>query len=690
MVPRATALGILLGIGLASAVAACFGPGLGPGVVEDEREDVGAGAGPPDAGAPDEDAGPTDPHGPTGIDPPHGSFAGGQRAVVRGSRFGADAKVWFGEIAASDVIALSSTRLQVTTPPGEPGEVDVTTEVGGDPSTRRTLERAYTYDRFHLEPDDGPTSGGTLARIVGRGTSWHSGVSADIGGVPCVSLEVVGPEELVCETPASTLGAKAVRVGAGDDRETVLDAFTYDDAPEGVLGGLSGDPLDGSIEVRVFSNATGEPIPGATVVLGESIGDAILETTGDDGRAIVEDGSLVEAVTVTVALRCHHPVTFVDVPVGRVHAYLDPVLDISCISEIQIPPPSGSADASIGTVKGQLHWGYTGEFERGPWGVPAPGPGERRAAYVFAAGGSPTATFSLPPEDAATTEASEGDIGYGFELEVPPGNRVLYAFAGLEDRSAPVAKFVPWSIGVLRGVVVAPDVATEDVAIDMRTPLEHALELQLEPPAPTPEGPDRLVAHATIRLGTEGYVIFPQGRTPRLLPFEGPLDVVGVPLLTGQLAGSTYVVSARAATGPALLLPVSVVARAESPVAGPIEVGPFVGVPRLVAPTAGGAWDGTSIELEIGGGGSPIDVLVVDVAKPSEIVKWRVVAPGSRTSMRVPDLRQIGLGLPQGDLRFSMTAGRLFAGFDYGELAYRDMRQTNMNAYAADFVDAHW
>jgi hypothetical protein len=331
-----------------------------------------------------------------------------------------------------------------------------------------------------------------------------------------------------------------------------------------------------------------------------------------------------------------------------------------------------------------------GEFERGPFAVPAPGPDERPAAYVFIAGGSPQSAFTLPSAAVAITPETPGTFGYSFEIKSSPGNRVLYALAGLENRSVAPARFVPWSMGVLKGVlVVGGGIPTEDVAIHMRHPLEHALAVDLAPPAPGPRGPDRVLVTTSIRVGPEGWLTMPQGRVVRPLPLAGPLEVVGLPLLDGQLVGAAYEVTARAATGPGLLLPASAVAGVTTSVASVARPGDFVGVPTLLEPEFGVRWGGRRIAFEVGDGSSTIDVAVIELASPGEVVRWRIAAPGDRREVRVPDLRELGLGPPLGNLDVLVTVGRI-DGLDWDRVQYRHLRTGNMDAYALDTFDAHW
>src|SRR5678816_1623709 len=63
------------------------------------------------------------PHSIRNVDPAHGPFIGGQHALVRGTGFGADLQVWFGEtlVPPDDTVPVDATRAQVSVPPGHAG-----------------------------------------------------------------------------------------------------------------------------------------------------------------------------------------------------------------------------------------------------------------------------------------------------------------------------------------------------------------------------------------------------------------------------------------------------------------------------------------------------------------------------------------------------------------------------------------
>src|ERR1700744_6048041 len=112
------ALALLASAGLA---AGCISRADAPFVRQTDRTDGGGGTSPiliEDAGTPDTsvDLPPAAPHAVLGVDPPHGSFAGGSVALVRGNGFTSAARVWFGEseLASTSVTPIDPQRVQVT------------------------------------------------------------------------------------------------------------------------------------------------------------------------------------------------------------------------------------------------------------------------------------------------------------------------------------------------------------------------------------------------------------------------------------------------------------------------------------------------------------------------------------------------------------------------------------------------
>jgi hypothetical protein len=650
-----------------------------------------ADAAPPDNPLPE--ASTPDPHAVIGAEPSHGPFAGGQRVLIRGKGFSSKARIWFGEteVLPATVIAIDPSRVQTGAPPGKAGPVDISVQNGSDASTKRTLIGGYTYDALYAAPDTGPVPGGTVIEIIGQGTAWDATTVARVDQKPCTTLQVVSPTVLECTVPPGTPGSKTISVTTGSETILVLDAYTYEDSDNGYKGGLSGAPIAGAITVLAYDNYTGVPLPGAHVILGSSLATAIVGTTNATGVAAISDPKLTGPVTVTIAGYCHSPITFVNVPVDKVTAYLDPVLSPACAG-MGDPPPVGGKPTSQGTVTGELVWPTVQEFKKGPWSnVPdVKGPNEQRTAYLFTAAGEATQAFQLPSPSSALTEMTPGETGYKFAIATFPGNRAFYALAGIEDRTTNPPKFTAYAMGVVNGVPVLPNAVTDSVYISMANTLDQALQMDVKAPPPGAKGPDRLRATVSVMLGNDGFAILPVGQKAPLLPVQGLLSFVGVPSLDGDLAGSTYVSTARAQTGVTGTTPLSVVSRVLTTTTSQVvQMTGFVNVPTLVSPDVNGAWDGQHLSTTFPPGGAPIDLSAYDIQAGGGIVHWLIVVPQGSNSIQVPDLSGFAdSALPPGPLTIGVYGGRV-DGFDYAKLRYRWIRTSGMTAYALDYFSAH-
>ncbi len=625
-----------------------------------------------------------DPFAILGLAPSHGPFTGGTRSVISGRGFSSGLRVFVAgvEIDPSAVFASDPTRAAVTMPPGKPGPVDVM--VRDDKTAKeRVLPAGFTYDAIHLVPETGSTTGGTRVAIEGSGTSWADGTAVTIDGKPCADVQVVDATHLLCTTGADSPGSKDVLVTA-QDKSTVSarDAFTYGDSADGYRGGLSGGALSGQIKVLALDAWTGMAIPGATAIVGSDAQTALVKTTDGSGAAIVKDGSLTGAVTVTIAEKCHQPMTFVDVPVDTVTAYLSPLLDVSCANGD--PQSISGQPRSVGLVSGQLVFPIGGEIQaKGDWtGVPLPsGPNQRRAAYVFVATTNPQNAYVQPDPKTATTMDSAGDHGYAYSLTYYPGNQNLYALAGIEDTSVQPSRFSPFVMGVVKGVPIIPNDQTTQVDVLMNIPMDHEVQVAPAPPASTTRGPDRMLSLLSTSVGQGTYALLPTGRRTDFLPHPGAVSFVGVPPLVGALTGESYVLGVQAATGPYLSYPASVISGVKTNDANvPVALTGFLPVPTPLSPGQG-QWDGTSVDVTASG---PIDLVEVQISSGGGLSVWTVVSPG-KLSFKVPDLSQIapGLGPQHGTIQTTAYVASI-NGFQYAQLRSGQLYSGAWSAYAFD------
>jgi hypothetical protein len=676
-----------LGCALACLCAGACLPGSGPALLDGDN--AGGGTGTDlggDAGLQRGDVDLGDPFALYGLSPSHGPFSGATTVRLTGRGFSPKLRVFIGGIEVQ-AIAGDPTRAVVVTPPGSPGPVDV--KIRDDATAKeRVLEKGFYYDAFVVVPDSGATSGGTRIRLTNGGVAWKSPIQIAIGGAACTNVVESDGKSAECVTTAGAPGAKDVTVLEADGTSTqAREAFTYSDSPDGYRGGLAGGAFAGRMRVLAFDAATGVPIPGAYVIAGGSIAGGVVQQTSASGVTELS-GLPGTKATITVAAKCHQPITYVDVPVDTVTAYLPFVFDVACASLDGDPPSTGGRGGKFGgVVEGELVFPGGAEFQRTGWSsVPAPlRPTERRAAYVFEVAGSPNESFQLPPASEAITPDTEGGAGYKFALVVFPGNVSLYVIAGLEDRSESPARFVPYAMGVARGISVPVQTRVTGVDVMMDVLFDHQVTVAPQPPLPGPRGPDRFASSIAMTFGAQGFVILPRGVQVAPYPVPATMPFIGVPSLDHGVSGEQYVLGGVAATGANLQRPASLVSRIRTTNANdPVSLGGFLGVPVLGQP-ASGLWNGTKVQFS--GASGQFDLSVTQISSGNGLVTWTVAAPSGVTSFDLPDLHALPgpdtLGLREGEIETTVRVGRIEA-FSYGKVRQGQLTPGSWNAQAFD------
>ncbi len=157
--------------------------------------------------------------------PGEGSVEGGTFVTLRGEGFTESAQVRFGELTLSeyDVTFLDETSLEVLSPPGEVGFIDVTVVTAGGEST---LEDAFRYvpvlEITSVEPDRIPEEGGV--ELVLRGRGFTEDTLALIDRTPLGGWVLVSDIEMRGLAPSLPPGRPEIRVLSplADDRSSDL------------------------------------------------------------------------------------------------------------------------------------------------------------------------------------------------------------------------------------------------------------------------------------------------------------------------------------------------------------------------------------------------------------------------------------------------------------------------------------
>lgn len=150
------------------------------------------------------------------VTPGEGPTFGGEVVTIQGNFFQAGAIILFGDAACTNVTYISVTTLQCTTPPGTPGLVDV--RVINPDGQDGIGEELYEYLTMTLQPDFGLEVGFTRVRILAGGI--EEGAIVRFGDQIATDCERLSSTEIVCQSPANTLGMKEVSFtnlsGTGD------------------------------------------------------------------------------------------------------------------------------------------------------------------------------------------------------------------------------------------------------------------------------------------------------------------------------------------------------------------------------------------------------------------------------------------------------------------------------------------
>ena len=630
--------------------------------------------------------------------PNHGSFMGGNVAILRGAGFTGDANVSFGTHAVqpADHTLIDPRRLQVVVPAGEVGITDVTITVG---DATFTLPDAYTYDALSVDPTSGAISGNTFVTILGSGTAFVPGDRVLLGRSECTDVEVLSPNRITCRTPPMAAGTVDVTVvRASDDSETVaVDAFSYYDSSDPNGGGLGGGPIRGALNLSVVDWNSGMPVADAFAIIGEDMTTEHQGFTDGIGQITFSGADLMGNLTIHVSKDCYERSSVVSFDAQDVTIFLLPLMDPRCGMG---SPPGGGRGRNGAFIEGQLVWLGPEEYAPNPWGnMPMPRAGWERVAYVYT---TQAETDQINPDPASgggiqriTEVAPEGAgfVGYPYRIFARPAGLAVYALAGLENTTT--REFVPYVMGVARSVLAGPGETVTDVNILMNIPLDH--EVTTSPGALPPglaDGPDRFRFQAYVDLGGEGILVRNVNGidfdTVRRRDAASVVRFVGEPALLGSLEDARYRLTAGWFTFADNNPPYSIVVmNGVTAVDDVVEMPDFLGIPDAVSPVNGQRVPEDRVLRWTEEGGPPADLHVVLVVGGDGMPAWRMFVRGDTFEAPIPDLSSIP-GVPDvagGNLYWVVYAVRIpsfnFDEFRYTYLNDRYWSQASYNFFTA-------
>jgi hypothetical protein len=637
----------------------------------------------------------------TGVVPESGPFAGGNQVRVRGSGFSEEALVFFGGRMAqpADTVRIDRSTLSVVVPAGDVGVVDVTVREGDAEATRRD---AYTYNPLLIAPTEGSIAGGTSIVITARGATFTPAVTVDVGGEPCIDVRVITPSSLRCKTPPGAVGLVDVVVHIEEEGDvpqlSAREAFEYLDFSDTLQGGLSGGPIDGSINVTVIDAFRGNVMPGVFVMVGDAVGTALRGVTNDRGQVTFSEEGLVGPVTIHAALECFERISIVAFDARNVTLELVAMLDPTCGDPGELMPGGGRGVAGS-IISGELIFPGPDEFAPNTWDVlPEPRANEERVAYVYTTRGRIEAQNPSPELTDGIWRVTEGSPvgvrGFLYRIFARPAGLAVYAIAGLERRDT--GELTPYLMGVTRDLVTAPGEELEAMDIQMTLPLDHKLEIEVAPvPERNQRGPSSLRVQAHLDLGGEGVIVREVGvRQPvelmdmqQSLTASSEFPFFAQPAILGTLDNARYEVLAGYYAGPSDQDAPFTRVRLPGVVQGqePTRIADMLDIPRAVAPEQG-ARIPSDRTLRWEQPGEPADFFIITVQSGAEVFSWQQLVPGTQTESVLPDLSKIPeVGdVPEGLVLWTVQAVRE-PDFVFDELK---LDQLNPRLFSHHAVDA--
>jgi len=625
----------------------------------------------------------------TTIDPNHGPFVGGTVVLIRGRGFEEGASVYFGEhlVQPADTVVLDDNRIQVITPAGSPGSVDVKVVIDDREAIK---QNGFKYDIFYVDPPSGSISGGTYVKIIGSGTEFDENSAVTFDGADATQIEYVSPLMITCKTPPGFVGPANVKIDGDIHDYEVSEAYNYFNHADPINGGLGGGPIEGAVNVTVLNAATADPVPEAFCILGISGETEYKGLTDSRGQITFSGPELRGVQSITASKEGFESTTITDFDARDVTIFLVPIPDPQ---PGPLPPPMLGA-----IVKGELVFEHGGEFGPGPWeAIPDPGPDEVKMAYVYGTGED---IFYPPPSPSGggaqpiVTEDMEntGEHGFLYSVFVRPGTIAVYALAGLQNTVTGL--FVPYIFGVTRGIITGPGEEVDGVLIYVIHPLDQPFTARMEeyyPPLDFSYGPKVYKSDLFLDLAGDG-VIFRKDATiiqntpsdfyyPGWLPLRYELSDASYTLVLGAYTPAVDPLSGQ--TIYANPFSVKVISKYTRPWETVI-VKDFIGIPYAVDPPFGGRIG--RMHMEFGNDGAEPDFwLVLLQTYPDQLPLWRILLPGSKLSYDLPDLATIaGLPAPPNGYTIWIVYGISSPGFEYNEFSYRYLYQNYWSAYSAD------
>jgi hypothetical protein len=233
------------------------------------------------------------------VEPAEGDAAGGDVVTIHGADFQQGVDVYFGDVKAPLVFFIDSEWLNATTPPGNPGLVDV--RVANPDGEEAVIADAFRYtaelEVHSVSPGSGHPMGGDPVTVYGAG--FEPGDQVLFGDKLAFEVLVISGNELTCVTPPGASGWVDVRVLVEGGLIGHLDnAFQYVAPPEVKSLWPPHGPTTGGTEVQLSGQFLSADM---TVTLGQKTVAPVWVSKDGKQATIKTPGGSAGAVDLTLS-----------------------------------------------------------------------------------------------------------------------------------------------------------------------------------------------------------------------------------------------------------------------------------------------------------------------------------------------------------------------------------------------------
>lgn len=589
------------------------------------------------------------------VNPATGPDTGGTVVTITGSGFTGTESVTVGGVPAEFTV-LDDGSIEVTTPAHVAGTVDVTVSRDG---LDAVAEGAFTYEGtlevWGFTPVRGAIAGGTYVEVRGRGFFGELGVTFD--GTEGTSVRRLDRNNLYVYTPPHAPGEADLQVTAMGQSATAPYTFLYFD-PASRFGGVSGGPVEGSVNVTVFASGGG-PLENAFVMLSTRPDTPYQGWTNANGQITLSGPDVLGAQTTTATAAGYSSATIETVDAENVTLFLNKLDPSSGSGNIEPPP--------FGIIRGDIK--ATGKLSD---------PDDSNTFDMAVVGTTQKTLFGgNPPAGPNAIVLGQGR----YEITTRIGDMAVVGLCGTYHQ--PSDTFTPQFMAVERFVFISNgDELDIDLLCDIPLDQTHTYKLINAPFAP--DGPNTNRVSVFWDFGFEG--IFPSPTSGQ--GFESLVTVDRQPALEGEISDISFVARGGAFTGFGAPFSQSTV-RNVTDVASPVELPVLLDVPEPVSPQPGGTVEDGVIRFQAAG---PYfgDFYYLVLRNDMGIPVWTFILPGDTTDVKLPEFPDFSAQpadqrpnpVPASTLFMTIVAARIDGGHVYEQFTYRDIDSDIWEAYS--------